>query len=82
MPSNEVQTMSDAVDRAPAGMDRRRLGSILRNSVGDPMYLHALMAMSDEELRYCADHEYRKSGQALITREMRRRIRAKQGTQR
>ena len=74
---NAVERMSDAVDRAPKGMDKRRLSALLRNSAGDVNYRSTLTHLTDEELTYCADHEYRKSGLDQIVREMKRRLDAK-----
>lgn len=69
--------MPDAIDRAPEAMDTSRFEWVFRCPVGDPNYAGVLPQLSDGALAYCLQNETRKGGLQLLTRERKRRARAR-----
>ncbi|MGE5590982.1 MAG: hypothetical protein ACM3ZA_10255 [Bacillota bacterium] len=55
-------------------LSQERIQAVLGMPAGDTNYAGGLMRLTDEELRYCWDHEYRKSGLKQIAREIKRRL--------
>lgn len=56
-----------------------RVNQVLRLPAGDPNYAGGLSRLTDDELRYCWDHETRTGGLRQIMREIKRRLAASQG---